>query len=58
MIGCGTARDVLDYIAWMEHVLYVDSVCDKPSTAIVVFNCFQRSASAERGRAVNPRLPS
>lgn len=46
------AQRVLDWIAWLEHVSYVDSLCDAPSTAIAVFNCFDRSASAERGRFI------
>lgn len=45
-----TARDVLDYIEWIEHCEYVNSICDSPRTAFAVFNCFTRSASAERGR--------
>lgn len=50
----GSARDVLDWMAWMEHVQYVHSLCDTTTTAMAVFECFKRSASAERGRYVQP----
>lgn len=48
----GTARSVIDYISWMMHVDWVHSLCDSGTTAMAVFNCFTRSASAERGRYV------
>lgn len=48
----GPARSVIDWIAWMEHVCWVQSVCDTGTTAIAVFDCFKRSASAERGRYI------
>ena len=49
-----SARDVLDYLAWMEHCLWVHEKCDGVQTAIAVFDSFKRSASAERGRAIRP----
>lgn len=48
----GPARSVLDWISWMQHLCYVESLCDTTTTAIAVFDCFKRSASAERGRYV------
>jgi hypothetical protein len=51
-IRTGQARQVLDYIAWLEHVLWVYSKCDTTTTAIAVFNCFKPTASAKRGREV------
>lgn len=50
----GRAQDVLDYIAWIWHCERVNDLCDSPSTAMAVFNCFRRSASAERGRKLTP----
>jgi hypothetical protein len=49
-----SARDVLDYLAWMEHCLWVNGICDDVYTAMAVFDSFKRSASAERGRAIRP----
>jgi hypothetical protein len=46
----GSARDVIDWISWMQHVDHVHTLCDCTTTTIAVFNCFKRSASAERGR--------
>ncbi len=53
-----TARQVIDYIAWMEHCAYVRSKCDSTETAMAIFNCWKRSASAERGRGVVGYLES
>lgn len=47
------ARRVIDYISWMEHVAWVRSMCDSAMTAAAMFDTFQRSASAERGRPSN-----
>lgn len=49
-----TARDVLDYIEWIWHCEYVNSLSDGVFVGVAVFNSFQRTASAERGRAVTP----
>lgn len=46
-----TAREVIDYIEWMEHCTWVRSLCDSTETAMAAFGAFARSASAERGRA-------
>lgn len=43
------AQNVLDWISWIEHCLYVTTVCDGPYTAITSFNAFRMSRSAERG---------
>lgn len=48
----GLPRDVLDWISWMQHVAYVHGLCDTTTTAIAVFDCFKRSASAERGSRI------
>lgn len=47
------ARSVIDYIAWIEHCAWVQSICDTPTTVMAVFKSFKRSASAERGRMLN-----
>lgn len=47
-----TAQDVLDYIEWMWHCEWVHGLCDSTATALVAFESFQRTASAERGRSV------
>jgi hypothetical protein len=46
----GAARDVIDWMAWLEHVDWVLSICDTTTTALSAFRCFERTASAERGR--------
>lgn len=51
-----TARNVIDYIAWIEHCDYVNTICDTPSTAMAIFNSFIHSASAERGRMLGDPL--
>lgn len=47
-----TSRDVLDYIDWIWHCEWVNSICDGTETAMAAFDCFQRSPAAERGRSV------
>jgi hypothetical protein len=49
------SQQVLDYIAWIWHCEWVNGLCDSPTTAMAVFDSFRRSASAERGRYVEPR---
>jgi len=49
-----SARDVLDYLAWMEHCLWVHETCEGVDVALAVFDAFNRSAAAERGREVRP----
>lgn len=48
------AREVIDYIAWIEHNMWVHSICDSLDTAMAVYNTFQKSASAERGMDAVP----
>lgn len=43
------AQNVLDWISWIEHCMYVSDVCDGPYTAITAFNAFRMTSSAERG---------
>lgn len=51
------SRNVIDYIAWIEHCDYVNTICDRDiPTAMAIFKSFTRSASAERGRMLEGPL--